>query len=54
MDISERWTQDDLKWQEAAKLRQNHELQQTIDNLERLCLERIFELEKYLHGNTGE
>jgi hypothetical protein len=54
MDIPVRWTAGDPKWQEAATLRHNRELQRAIDNLEHLCLERIFELEKYLQGNTGK
>jgi hypothetical protein len=53
LDISVRWTPSNPQWQEAVALRHNHELQCTIDNLERLCLERMFELEKCLQGNIG-
>ena len=54
MDIAESWTREHRQWKDAVALRNNREFQRTIDDLERLCLERIFELEKYMHGNTGK
>ncbi|EUC55579.1 hypothetical protein RSOL_123660, partial [Rhizoctonia solani AG-3 Rhs1AP] len=50
LDISSRWTKGNPEWKRAEELRQNHKLQTVVDKLERLCIERMFELEKYLHG----
>ncbi|EUC53479.1 hypothetical protein RSOL_004560, partial [Rhizoctonia solani AG-3 Rhs1AP] len=53
LEISSRWTKGSQEWEEAEKLRRNDKLKTIVDKLEHLCIERIFELEKYLHGNTG-
>ncbi|EUC58369.1 hypothetical protein RSOL_249730 [Rhizoctonia solani AG-3 Rhs1AP] len=53
LDISSQWTKGSQEWLKADELRRDRKLQITVDKLEHLCIERIFELEKYNHGNTG-
>ncbi|KAG9120276.1 hypothetical protein FRC07_004303 [Ceratobasidium sp. 392] len=53
LDVTQRWTNNCPEWKQAVEDRSGCELQHAADNMERLCLERIFELEKYLQGNTG-
>ncbi|KAG9123416.1 hypothetical protein FRC07_014972 [Ceratobasidium sp. 392] len=45
-DISIPWTRDMKEWKDAEEVRCNRVLQQCINDLERLCVQRIFELSR--------
>ncbi|KAG8703195.1 hypothetical protein FRC09_004303 [Ceratobasidium sp. 395] len=52
LDISERWTNSCAEWKQASEDRKSCNLQQIVNTIERLSLERMFELEKYGEGGT--
>jgi hypothetical protein len=54
LEIDNRWLPEDPSWQEAVRLREERELRSCVAMLEQLCVERLFEMEKSLNGNTGK
>jgi hypothetical protein len=54
LEIDNRWLPGGASWQEAVRLREEHELRSCVTMLEQLCVERLFEMEKSLNGNTGK
>ncbi|KAG9098692.1 hypothetical protein FS749_003179 [Ceratobasidium sp. UAMH 11750] len=52
LEVNKQWTSDCPEWKQAVADRLACELQSAVDKMEQLCIERIFELEKYLNGNT--
>ncbi|KAG9122891.1 hypothetical protein FRC07_000534 [Ceratobasidium sp. 392] len=45
-EITIPWTRDMKEWTDAEEVRLNRDLQRCIDDLERLCVQRIFELSR--------
>ncbi|KAG8703420.1 hypothetical protein FRC09_004173 [Ceratobasidium sp. 395] len=53
LDVNARWTSDCPEWKQAVADRHALELKAVVDQMEQLCIQRIFELEKLLNGSTG-
>jgi hypothetical protein len=52
-DITRRWTEKDEEWDRAVMLYETHRYRRALDDLSRLLIQRLFELEKMGIGGTG-
>jgi len=53
MEVKERWTQDNAKYQDAEQHTRNRKFTHAVDELEGLVVQRIFELSKANLAGTG-
>ena len=53
MGISERWTEDSAEYKEAQAYVKNRRFIRAVDQLERLVVQRLFELSKANLAGTG-
>ncbi|KDQ06606.1 hypothetical protein BOTBODRAFT_121240, partial [Botryobasidium botryosum FD-172 SS1] len=53
LSIEQRWAENDEAYQEALKKSREHAYRKALDNLERLMVQRLFELEKSTMRATG-
>ena len=53
LDISVRWTPGSVEYQEACRLQNMRKYQRSVDELERLVVQRLFELTKLGMSGVG-
>lgn len=54
IEAGQRWTADHPTYRETLDLLQNHKFIHAVDKLERLVVQRLFELTKVNMSNTGK
>lgn len=53
LDISRRWTSDSPEWTLAVKSIKDFKYQEALDQIERIIVERLFEMTKIHQSGTG-
>lgn len=53
MGIESRWTSSDAEWIAAAAAIKNHKYQGALDAIEKVIVERLFEMTKIHQSGTG-